>query len=215
VNIKKYFLEEFKFGKIKPIFYSDDLDGGGMYWIEQMKNYEWPKVNSLMEMCCGHGFMGYYLKNKYNITKLVLVDIHEPVKNFIDKTNTENGWESEVDFYISNSFKNYKGPKVDMIVSNPPHLKSEEEFAKLKNVFDGTEEKNRRILLDNELTFHKNFLKNIDKFLVNGGILVLLENKIAIPSDIILSMNPKLTLIDYIDHNPKFLYTGVFKLKID
>jgi len=205
--MKAYYLEKSLMGGKTPIFYKEELHGGGTGWIERMKNYDWPVVDSLMEMCCGPGFMGYYLKHKYNISKLVLIDIHEPVRDVIEKTNKQNGWEDEVEFYISDGFKNYTGDKVEMIVANPPHLKSEEEFSKFKNV-------NRRIYLDNELSFHKNFLQNLDKFLVNGGTLVLLENKLAIPSDTILSMNPNLTLVEYIDHSPLSLYTGVFKLKI-
>ena len=204
--MKAYFLKKDLLGGSVPVFYKDELNGGGPVWIDLMKEYSWPKSKSLMEMCSGPGFMGYYLKNKYNISKLILVDIHEPVKKVIDKTNKENGWESEVHFYLSDAFKNYTGPKVDMIVSNPPHLKTEEEFSKFKNG-------DRRILLDTNLDFHKNFLENLDKFLIDGGTLALLENKMFIPVDIIQSINSNLILIDYIDHSPMFLYTAIFKLK--
>ena len=208
--MKAYYLEKDLMGGSVPVFYENKLDGGGMKWIRLMENYKWPKVNSLMEMCSGPGFMGYYLKQKYNIPKLVLIDIYEPVQAFIEKTNKHNKWENEVEFYISDSFKNYTGDKVDMIISNPPHLKSENEFNKYY-----TNSEDKRILLDDELSFHKNFLENIDNFLIDNGILVLLENKIFIPVDTILSMNPNLVLIDYIDHSPMFLYTAVFKLRSD
>ena len=206
--MKAYYLQKSALGGTSPVFYEDELNGGGPVWIELMSGYRWPKVNSLMEMCSGPGFMGYYLKNKYNIPKLVLIDIHEPIKQFIKKTNKENKWENEVEFYISDAFKNYTGDKVEMIVSNPPHLKSQDEFNKFK-------QGDKRILLDEGLSFHKSFLQNLNKFLTNNGTLALLENKLFIPVDTILSMNPNLVLVDYIEHSPMFLYTAIFKLRIN
>ena len=43
-----------------------------------------------MEMCSGPGFMGFYLHNKYQTEKLILVDIHKPLEESINKTNKEN-----------------------------------------------------------------------------------------------------------------------------
>ena len=36
-----------------PIYFEGNQDGGGKFWIELMQDYDWPKVNSLMEMCSG------------------------------------------------------------------------------------------------------------------------------------------------------------------
>ena len=214
--MKSYYLEKSLMGGKTPVFYSDKLDGGGKKWITQLSDYSFPKVNSVMEMCSGPGFVGYYLKHKYNIPKLILVDKYEPVKEFIDKTNKENGWESEVEFYLSDSFRNYDGPKVDMIVCNPPHLKSEKELRWVKineTHLDTTsfEEHGRRILLDENLHFHKNFISELNNFLLDDGLVVLLENKISIPIDMILSINPRLVIVDYFDVSNS-LYTAILKL---
>ena len=206
--MKTFYLDKTLLNGTTPIFYKEELDGGGKTWIDLMKDYPWPKVNSIMEMCCGPGFMGYYLKHKYKIPKLTLVDIHEPVRSVIEKTNKINNWGSEVDLYISDAFEQYEGEMVDMIVSNPPHLKSQQEFEDYKyNTIDD----NPRILLDDNLNFHKKFLNKLHNFLNPSGYLILLENKNNIPAELIIELNPTLKLVDYIDHDPLSLYTGVFK----
>ena len=202
--LKKSLLE----GKY-PIYFEENQNGGGMFWIELMKDYEWPKVNSLMEMCSGPGFMGYYLKEKYNIKNLSLVDIHKPLQKVIEKTNKENDWEGEVKFYLSNGIDNYTGDKVDMIVSNPPHMKDQSEFIEYK---EKTGIGNPRIILDDGLKLHKNLLHNLDKVLNPNGYLMLFESGDYITTDLILSMNPRLKIIDFIDHHKKYqLYSALFQ----
>lgn len=205
--MRTFYLDKTLLNGNTPVFYKTELDGGGMNWIRLMNSYEWPRVNSVMEMCCGAGFMGYYLKHKYNIDKLILVDIHEPVKEVITETNKINKWDS-VELYISDAFEQYDGQMVDMIVSNPPHLKSQQEFEAYKY---NTNDDNPRILLDRDLNFHKKFLNKLHNVLNPNGYLVLLENKNNIPPELITEINPKLELVDYVDHSPSFLYTGIFK----
>lgn len=200
--MKRFYLDKTLLSGTIPIFYREELDGGGKTWINLMKDYPWPKVNSIMEMCCGAGFMGYYLKHKYNIDKLILVDIHEPVKEVITETNKINNW-NNVELYISDAFEQYNGSMVDMIVSNPPHLKTKEEFSNIGG--------NPRILLDDNLEFHKKFLNKLSDVLNPNGYLCLFENKNTIPPELILKLNPNLKLVDYIDHAPYFLYTGIFR----
>lgn len=201
------------FGK-RPIYFKDEWNGGGIVWINYMENYSWPKVNSLMEMCCGPGFMGYFLKHKYNIPKLILVDIYEPLKEGIDRTNRENNWEDEVKFYLSDCFQNYGGESVDMIVANPPHFFNMDSFIlenpNLKK--NQTRYVSDRIFLDENLHFHKNFLNDLDNFLNKDGYLMLYENKNYIPPELILELKPNLKLIDYIPHPQKPTYSGLFQI---
>lgn len=208
--MKTFYLEKSLIeGGRYPIFFEIGHSGGGIPWIDFIKDYNFPKCNSLMEMCCGPGFIGYFLKHKYDIPKLELLDIHQPVEVGIKQTNKFNGWEDEVTFHLSDSFSNYKGDKVDMIVSNPPHLKSQEEWEYFKK---NQRNANSRILLDDNLNFHTRFLNELSSYLNKGGYLFLLENKNYIPPKIITDLNPNLKLIDYIDHKPFFLYSGLFQL---
>ena len=100
-----YHLEKDILGGHYPIYFRKGEDGGGPSFIKWYENFEFPKVNSLMEMCSGPGFIGYWLKHKYNIPELHLVDIHEPLRDSIQKTNEKNGW--DVPFYLSDAFEQY------------------------------------------------------------------------------------------------------------
>ena len=59
--------------------------GGGQYFIDHFFNesdiLEKLKVdNSIMEMCSGPGYMGYYLATKLNLNKAIFVDINDEVR---------------------------------------------------------------------------------------------------------------------------------------
>lgn len=207
--MKVYHLEKSLTQGKYPIYFEGNQDGGGKFWIELMQDYDWPKVNSLMEMCSGPGFMGYYLKHKYNIKTLSLVDNHKPLKSVIKKTNKDNNWDDEVTFYLSNGVDDYNGDKVDMIVCNPPHIPSKDEFIKFnKKITTSTP----RIVLDDELKLHKNLLENLDKVLTPNGYLMLFESGDYISTDLILSMNPRLNMVDFIDHHTDYqLYSALFQ----
>jgi len=207
--MKVYHLEKSLTHGKYPIYFEGNQDGGGKFWIELMQDYDWPKVNSLMEMCSGPGFMGYHLKQKYNIKTLSLVDNHKPLESVIKKTNKDNNWEDEVTFYLSNGVDDYNGDKVDMIVCNPPHIPSNDEFIKFnKKITTSTP----RIVLDDKLKLHKNLLENLDKVLIPNGYLMLFESGDYISTDLILSMNPRLKMIDFIDHHTDYqLYSALFQ----
>ena len=87
-NFYTYHLEKDILGGHYPIYFRKGEDGGGHLHIKWYENFEFPKVNSLMEMCSNFaGFIGYWLKHKYNIPELHLVDIHEPLRDSMQKTN--------------------------------------------------------------------------------------------------------------------------------
>lgn len=205
-----YFLEKTILGGNFPIYYRLDENGGGPSFIKSLKDYNWPKVNSVMEMCSGPGFIGYWLKNKYNIQKLILVDKHEPLKDSIQKTNEANGW-NDVSFFISDAFEQYDGESVDMIVSNPPHLASDEQWEDYITRVPGTQ--NYRILVDDGLDFHKKFLGKLSKHLNPNGYLALCENDEFITIQTLQNINPNLKLIDWFyTHKDVGLYFVIFQL---
>lgn len=210
--MKAYYLEKSLLGGSKfPIYYTQELNGGGLFWCNQLteKKYSLPKVNSVMEMGCGPGFIGFYIKYHQNLKKLVLIDINEQVTEVINKTIEECNWENEVELYISDGLDDYTGDKVDMIVANPPHLTSHSDFEKYKGLQTNV---TKRILLDDGMKFHKNFLENLDNVLNPNGYIFLLENKISILPETILKINPKLKIIDYIDHHPSMCYSALYQL---
>ena len=207
-----FYLEKSLLGGEKiPIYYTPELKGGGIFWCQELinKKYYLPKVNSAMEMGCGAGFMGFYIKYLQKLKKLVLIDNYEPVTQVINRTVKENSWENEVELYISNGLDEYSSSRVDIVIANPPHLTSVDEFKKIKKLNPAADE---RTLLDEGLSLHTNFLGKLDKVLNPNGYVFLLENKIAIPPEVILGINPKLKLLDIIDHTPSMTYSALYQL---
>ena len=205
----KYSFQKQLLGSNKIIHYLSHHDGGGKYYIENiLKDFKFPKFKSLMEMCCGPGFMGYYLMDKFDLSEVQLVDINYDLEETIKLTNKENNWNGI--FHFSNGLLNYNGPKVDFIISNPPHCKNREEFEQCSNGNVNQE----NILLDENLNFHKNFLCNLDKALNDDGYLMLFENKEFIPIQVILTIskvsNYRLELLDSEDVD-KDTYWALYK----
>ena len=59
--------------------------------------------------------MGFFLGMKYGVHDIHLVDIHPPCLQSIQETNKHNNLNFK--FYLSDTFDNYDGPKVDFICS--------------------------------------------------------------------------------------------------
>ena len=91
----------------KNIYYDGSLDGGGRLWIDYIKHYDFPKFNSIMEMCSGPGFMGFFLGMKYGVQDIHLIDIHPPCLQSIQETNKQNNLNAK--FYLSDTYDNYDG----------------------------------------------------------------------------------------------------------
>lgn len=209
--MKKVFLNKNLLEGNLPIYYKDGQNGGGIMWVDEMKDYTFPKMNKVMEMCSGPGFMGFYLHNKYRTEKLILVDIHKPLEESINKTNTENNLNAE--FYLSDAFEQYDGDKVDFIVSNPPHITSEKDLQVFYDSNNNIDSDKKRILFDKDFQFHKKFLGKLDNYLTSGGYLFLLENSNSIPVSKILELNSKLVLKEIIHHKSfPNVYSALFQL---
>ena len=164
----------------KNIYYDSSLDGGGRIWIDYIKHYDFPKFGSIMEMCSGPGFMGFFLGMKYGVQDIHLIDIHPPCLQSIQETNKQNNLNAK--FYLSDTYDNYDGPMVDFICSNPPHLVEKPETLRQYTDYDP------RIWVDKDWHFHKKFFKDLHKYLKVGGHLLLMENKFAFGNEMIYSM---------------------------
>lgn len=167
-------------------------NGGGPFFIEHFlsKDYILNKLNptdSIMEMCSGPGFMGFYIAQKLKLKKAVFVDINPAVEKeyFTNKERVD----FDVEFCLSSAFNNYSGEKVDLIVLNPPHLVNEEDFLKAAKEVPGwfptateeQEKQSRLILLDEDFAFHKSFCRDVYNHLTSFGQIAFLENEKYIP----------------------------------
>jgi len=164
------------------IFYGEYQNGGGPFFCD----FNHKLVSGLhgekgLEICSGPGFLGYHLLYNKVIKELVLADKNFELEPYINQTNEYN--KIEVPFYISDAFDNIPEDQFDIIISNPPHLQTEEQYKMLED--DGFVDKNwnekhkeysRFILLDEGLNFHKKFFNDAPKYLSEEGKIILYEN---------------------------------------
>jgi methylase of polypeptide subunit release factors len=140
-----------------------------------------------MEMCSGPGFMGYYLATKLGLSEAYFLDINPEVKNSYATNRKRVNF--TVKYSTSNCFKSYTGPKVDLIVLNPPHLVKEEEFQECAEAVPSwfpidtpeRERQSRLILLDEDFKFHEEFCSKVYDKLTSNGQIAFLENEKFIP----------------------------------
>lgn len=156
------------------IFYDEDINGGGkasiidaldvINLLTKNKN----ECKSVLEWCSGPGFFGFGLLSlsNFDIETLTLVDVHEPVKEFIESTIYYNKL-TNVKFYQSYNFDNVPKQKFDLIVGNPPHF-CIDPFSKLYD--------NPRKYKDENWQIHRNFFNNVNDYLSDNGRIILQEN---------------------------------------
>jgi methylase of polypeptide subunit release factors len=127
------------------------------------------KKGKIMEMCSGPGFMGFHLLSLGYCDELYLVDVNRENLKHINETRKLNDI-NNVKFIHSNVFDRIKkGDEVDLIISNPPHFKTERP--------NGYRFDNEKLLsLDEDMTFHKNFFRDVKNHLNKNGIIILVEN---------------------------------------
>lgn len=165
-------MKEFLIEKRK-IFFEQHLDGGGTWFgLDSIKNqFVFSNINKgkILEMCSGPGFMGFYLNFIGVATELFLIDINQENEYYINETIKYNKL-TNTKFINSNVFESFnENITFDTIVLNPPH------FSKIKNNFNY--EKNvMNLNIDVGWQFHKNFFKNVEKFMHQKTKIIIIEN---------------------------------------
>ena len=175
------------------LFYKQENDGcGALFWDsvynhgEFLKNHE--NCKSILEICSGPGFIGWGIANALGIKEVHFGDIHEPVN--IDLAKTAKFNKVDYSFHLSDGFKSYKGPKVDLIVVSPPFFTKIEEFNYFKEheaslINEEQVEHHKRRWLDLDMNLHINVLNNFSKYLNKNGRIVILADKQYIDKDML------------------------------
>jgi len=162
------------------VYYNPDHDGGGPLFIdyifskkEFLNNNK--NVKSILELCSGPGFIGWYLFHQLEAQTVSFSDLNQEVSEGIKLTNKRYNYDFK--FHHSDGFNNYNGGKVDLIVCNPPFFDKEEQ---LKTFIDWYQIKNeklaRYIALDKNYELHTRIIKEYDKYLNKGGKFVLVND---------------------------------------
>ena len=175
------------------VYYQVGHNGGGTLMIKYLFSKddfleEHKDCKSVLEVCSGPGFIGWYLYKTLNMDSVHFLDIHKPVEEDLRMTCEKNN--EVLNFYHSDGFKNYDGPKVDLIVMNPPFFITEEQFEDHKKFMGITSKKrietSRRIILDLDFKMHDNLIDNFEKHLTDNGRIVFLEDIRFIPKEMFL-----------------------------
>ncbi len=124
-------------------------------------------AKTVLDMCTGSGAIAIAL-NKLKGFNVTAVDVSEKALNLAKKSAEENG--ANVTFVHSNMFENVSD-RYDVIVSNPPYIKTEDLTSLQKEV-----KKEPILALDggvDGLDFYKILCENAYKFLLENGALYM------------------------------------------
>ncbi len=126
------------------------------------------KNMGILDLCCGSGAIGISLQKNLNASVLC-VDISPLCLETTQKNAKENNVQIKV--LQSNMFENIKG-KFDLIVSNPPYIKTKE-IEKLDKSVKDFEPKMALDGGDDGLNFYKIIAQNAKNYLTENGTLAL------------------------------------------
>jgi predicted RNA methylase len=151
------------------VSYLPVLDGGGMtfgqQYLDVIKNRV-GKVGHVFEYCAGPGFIGFSLLAHGLCDRLTLADINPEAVKAVRATIAENHLEDRVSVYESDCLAQIPDcERWDLVVSNPPH-------------FDGSDQEYQDAirLVDPGWIIHKNFYRDVKKFLNKGASIIFQEN---------------------------------------
>lgn len=135
--------------------------------IEEAKKIENVEI---LDMCTGSGCIGISIAKNIENAKVTLVDISENAIEIAKKNALRNKVESQLTFIQSNMFEKVE-KRFDIIVSNPPYIKTDVILKLDKQV-----QNEPHIALDggkDGLKFYKIIIEEAKKYLKENGKLIL------------------------------------------
>ena len=108
-----------------PRFETEELVENIKNYLEK-KNITNPKI---LDLGCGSGVIGLTLKNFFKKADVTLVDISEEALE-VARDNAKS-LDLDINFIKSDWFQNVALDKYDVIVSNPPYIKTDEEIEEI------------------------------------------------------------------------------------
>lgn len=153
------------------------------------------KVNArkILDLCTGSGAIGISLAKYITNSQITAVDISEKALNIAKKNAKINNVENQITFVKSDLFKSLGVVKFDIIVCNPPYIKSEIIKTLNENV-----KKEPIIALDggiDGLDFYRRIINQSYEYLKYGGYLCLE-----------IGYDQKIDVIELIENEKKYIF---------
>ena len=106
-----------------PVYYDPMHIGGGPLFIDKIFSkprflQRHKECKSVLEVCSGPGFIGWYLYNKLKMSSINFLDIHAPVEKDLIKTGKFNN----IDFHFLWRCKNLGLLNILSINKGPPPM---------------------------------------------------------------------------------------------
>ena len=125
---------------------------------------------NMLDMCTGSGALGISIANNSCIKETTLVDISSKALEVAKKNIKINNVSKNINIVCSDLFSNLDNKKYDIIVSNPPYIKTDDiysldEYVKKEplTALDGGED---------GLAIYRRILKEAMEYLNNNGIII-------------------------------------------
>ena len=137
---------------------------------EVIKSIDIKENIEILDMCTGSGCIGISLAKNIKNTKVTLVDISKEAIETAKKNAIQNEVENKITFIQSDMFENVKG-KFDIIVSNPPYIKTN-----IIQTLDKQVQNEPHIALnggEDGLDFYKILINEAHKYLKKDGKIFL------------------------------------------
>ena len=161
------------------VIYDTENDGGGTfiapdYYYTISSKYN--KVfNNCLEWCAGPGVLGYNLLEKQVVKKISFLEIADsPIENLKETSASLDN--KNINIYQGNELNCIPKQQFDLIVGNPPHF-----LSNVDNQFDGLDQ---RIYMDPEWNIHKSFFQQVENYLTDDGVVLLIENSTESNTDL-------------------------------
>ena len=125
--------------------------------------------NKILDLCTGSGCIAVSVARARDDVTVTASDISEEAISLAKENAKRNG--ADVDFIVSDLFSKIRG-RFDIIVCNPPYIKSDE----IPNLQREVREHEPKIALDggiDGLDFYRRIAKDVKSYLVRGGMLIM------------------------------------------
>lgn len=148
-------------------------------------------AKKILDLCTGSGAIAVSLAKYLSNTEITAIDISNEALKIAKKNAISNNVEEQITFISSDMFTNLNEEKFDIIVSNPPYIKTDV----IRNL-DIQVKNDPHIALDggeDGLDFYRKIINNANKYLKYNGYLCLE-----------IGFDQKIDVIELIENTEKF-----------